>query len=86
MTEPECEDRIRKSRGVFAQTWFLLEAADRAEALAEGSRAEADCAEDAALAYVVLADRLRLLASSLPDGGSAGDEPSSFEGLDGPAL
>ena len=62
------ERRLREERGAFETTWRLLEAADRTEALAAGARTEATRAADAERAYLFLADRLRLLASSVPDG------------------
>lgn len=65
---PSVEDRLRDGSDIFERTWLLLEAADRTEILAADARAEADRAADAARAYLFLADRLRLLASSVPDG------------------
>jgi hypothetical protein len=59
---------LRDGGDVFESTWLLLEAADRTEALAVGARIEAARAAQDEQIYLFLADRLRLLASSVPDG------------------
>jgi hypothetical protein len=68
------EDHSWEGRDIFERTWLLLEAADRAEALATGAQTDANLSADVALAYRILADRLRLLASSIPDRNSGDDE------------
>lgn len=81
------EDRVRQGRSILEGTWLLLDAADRMELLAAEARAEANRAADAAQVYLFLADRLRLLASSPPDGDWADDEPGALaDGIDGACL